>query len=204
MNGFLVNTGRAPLCEVRLGIDPHQQYLSIWPLWAQQGEWLDDFRPGQAVAVGFAAPDARADSAFPPLVLEDFDICGHPTGKPVGGMTRNAATGEISFPRALEATTVRMADAVGLPKLQRRTQATPAAVDPVSASKATPAGKCAVYQKGAATLAMCADSVVQWGKDTQQVNGFMVNLGKTQLCDVRLEVVADSNKVCMTHMRCSP
>lgn len=35
VNGFLTNTGKAPLCEVRLGVDPTQQYLSIWPRWAQ-------------------------------------------------------------------------------------------------------------------------------------------------------------------------
>jgi hypothetical protein len=181
VNGFLTNTGKAPLCEVRLGIDPNQDYLSIWPRWAQDGEWLDHFAPGQAVAVGFAAPDTRADGRVPALVLEDFDICGHPT-RPAGGMVHDAETGEVTFPRSLEATLVRMADLMGTPKTPaqqyqpRRTQAAapaaPAVPAAIPADQAIPAGKCGWFKKGAAELAICSESVVTWGKDTQQVRGW--------------------------------
>ncbi len=183
MNGFLTNTGKAPLCEVRLGVDPAQHYLSIWPAWAQRGEWLDNFAPGQSVAVGFAAPDTRADGSVPALVLEDFDICGHPT-RPAGGVARDPETGEVTFPRALEAT---IADLMGTPKTPTQAQAqaqaqhrrmqAPAPAAPSAASAAgapaaahtTPAGKCSIWKKGAAELAICVDSIVQWGATTQQV-----------------------------------
>ena len=35
--------------------------------------------------------------------------------------------------------------------------------------KVIPAGSCAIYRKDKAELAICSESVVQWGKDTQQV-----------------------------------
>lgn len=142
----------------------------------QRGEWLDNFAPGDSVAVGLAAPDTRPDGAIPALVLEDFDICGHPT-RGAGGMARDAETGEISFPHPLDATIVSLRDLMGAARQpapaaqqQRRMQAATVPVaDPIPEDKAIPAGKCGVYTKGTAELAVCSESVVQWGKDVQQV-----------------------------------
>lgn len=145
--------------------------------------------------MGLAAPDTRADGAVPALVLEDFDICGHPTPamRGAGGMARDAEKGEISFPRPLDATVVSLRDLMGaarppVPAAQqqqlRRMQAAAAPVaDPIPEGKAIPAGKCGVYKKGAAELAVCSESVVQWGKDVQQVRrGVLRGFGAANLC----------------------
>lgn len=51
----------------------------------------------------------------------------------------------------------------------------------VASQPAIPAGKCAVYKNGTAELALCVDSVVEWGKDVQQVRGIIIiRLGQTQ------------------------
>lgn len=50
-------------------------------------------------------------------------------------------------------------------------------------------GECGVYKKGNAKLALCIESAIQWGKNIQQVNGFLVNAGAQAVCDLKLVTV---------------
>ena len=50
-------------------------------------------------------------------------------------------------------------------------------------------GQCGVYKKGNAKLALCIESAIKWGKDVQQVNGFLMNTGTLAVCDLKLTSV---------------
>eukprot|EP00624_Nannochloropsis_granulata_P000477 evm.model.NODE_11814_length_25847_cov_20.343870.1 len=217
VNGVLLNTGNAPLCTVRMAAEHDAQYLSLWPRWVLQGRHKDNFRPGESIAVGVTSP-ARPDGSRPALALENFDICGHPS---TADVVRDPATGEIVRPSPLEVVIVSMDDLFGqaeaktvakqLVQQEQQTETVPAAAvkeerqasDTSAGTKleasgavpeqmAIPAGVCGIYRKGEAELALCSDSLVTWGKDVQQLNGFMMNTGNTTVCDIRLKPVLPS------------
>lgn len=54
----------------------------------------------------------------------------------------------------------------------------------MASQPAIPAGKCAVYKNGTAELALCVDSVVEWGKDVQQVRGIIRRGRSGRVADV--------------------
>jgi len=47
---------------------------------------------------------------------------------------------------------------------------------------------CGHYIKGEGQLALCIESVVPWGKDIIQVNGYLENTGPVKLCDLQIEM----------------
>lgn len=57
-------------------------------------------------------------------------------------------------------------------------------ITPAAAGHAVPPGKCGVYTRGAAEVAICVDSLVTFGTDLTQLNGFLVNRGGVGLCDL--------------------
>jgi len=212
VNGLLLNTGKAPLCTVRMAAEQDAQYLSMWPRWVLQGHHKDNFQPGESIAVGLTSP-ARADGSRPALALENFDICGHPS---TADVVRDPTTGEVVRPSPLEVVIVSMVDLLGAaePKdvakqqvqEQQQTETTPAAAveeerqvsDTSAGTKldasgaipkqmAIPAGVCGIYRKGEAELSLCSESLVTWGEDVQQLNGFMMNTGKTTICNILLK-----------------
>ncbi len=198
VNGLLVNSGMSPLCGVRMGVEKEAQYFSMWPRWALQGHVKDNLKVGDSIAVGLTSP-GRADGSFPSLFLENFDVCGHPTHDDV---VRDAV-GQIISPSPLEAVVVRVDDFLGRPepkdiaKQQINTETKPVtdtsvgtkldASGAIPDQLAIPAGTCGMYRKGAAELALCSESLVTWGKDVQQLNGFMMNTGKVAICDIKLK-----------------
>ncbi|GAB5031510.1 Hypothetical protein NocV09_00600630 [Nannochloropsis oceanica] len=220
VNGLLLNTGKAPLCTVRMAAEHDAQYLSLWPRWVLQGHHKDNFRPGDSIAVGLTSP-ARPDGSRPALALENFDICGHPS---TADVVRDPTTGEIVRPSPLEVVIVSMDDLFGKveaktvakqllqqeQKQEQQTETVPAAVEEerqvsdtsagtkldasgaVPEQMAIPVGVCGIYRKGEAELALCSDSLVTWGRDVQQLNGFMMNTGNTTVCDIRLKPVLPS------------
>ena len=46
--------------------------------------------------------------------------------------------------------------------------------------------QCGIYIKGAGKVMLCIQSIGRWGKDIVQVNGFLENIGRTNLCDVKI------------------
>lgn len=214
VNGLLLNTGTAPLCTVRLAAEQDAQYSSMWPRWASQGHSKDNFMPGDAIAVGLTSP-GRADGSRPALALENFDVCGHPSTADVvrdpstGAVLRPSPLEVVlvSMDDTLGAPEwVSLADyqeARGDEERQAidtdtsATMETRQAEDTTAGTKidafgatpeqlAIPAGVCGVYRKGAAELSICSESVVTWGQDVQQLNGFMMNTGNRTICDIRI------------------
>ena len=208
VNGLLLNTGKASLCTVRMVAEQDAQYLSMWPRWVLQGHHKDNFQPGESIAVGLTSP-ARADGSRPALALENFDICGHPS---TADVVRDPATGKVVRPSPLEVVIVSMDDLLGVAEAkdvakqqQLSDTETAAAVEEerqvsdtsagtkldasgaIPKQMAIPAGVCGIYRKGEAELALCSESLVTWGKDVQQLNGFMMNTGKATICDIRLK-----------------
>ena len=51
---------------------------------------------------------------------------------------------------------------------------------------AIPEGKCGVYTSGTGKLSLCIESVLDWGTDLTQVNGYLENTGDVKLCAVKV------------------
>lgn len=62
-------------------------------------------------------------------------------------------------------------------------------ITPAAAGHTIPPGKCGIYQRGAAEVAVCVESVVEWGADIKQTNGFLVNRGSAAVCDLVVQPV---------------
>ena len=62
-------------------------------------------------------------------------------------------------------------------------------ITPSAAGHAIAPGKCGIYTRGAAEMAVCIESVVEWGADIKQMNGFLVNHGGVAVCDLIVEPV---------------
>lgn len=62
-------------------------------------------------------------------------------------------------------------------------------ITPAAAGHTIPPGKCGIYQRGAAEVAVCVESVVEWGADIKQTNGFLVNRGSAAVCDLIVQPV---------------
>jgi len=57
-------------------------------------------------------------------------------------------------------------------------------ITPKAAGHVVPPGQCGIYTRGEAEVAICIDSVVDWGADIRQTSGFLVNRGAVAVCDL--------------------
>lgn len=64
LNGFLINTGRTPVCNLRLKPVTSSRVLSFWPDWAEGATWQVFFNPNQVTAVGESATHAVPSAAI--------------------------------------------------------------------------------------------------------------------------------------------
>lgn len=68
-------------------------------------------------------------------------------------------------------------------------------ITPSAAGHAVPPGQCGVYTRGEAEVAICVDSVVEFGADIKQMNGFLVNYGSVGVCDLIVQPVVPQGAV---------
>lgn len=71
LNGFLINTGRTPVCNLRLKPVTSSRVLSFWPDWAEGATWQVFFNPNQVTAVG----ESVAHHAVHTEASAAFDLC---------------------------------------------------------------------------------------------------------------------------------
>jgi hypothetical protein len=43
VNAFLTNMGKVPICNLQVAVDQSWKYYSVWPEWAEQSTWVNNF-----------------------------------------------------------------------------------------------------------------------------------------------------------------
>jgi hypothetical protein len=201
VNGFLQNVGKAKACNIKVGFSGADTYYSIWPEWVSNATWQNDYAIGQVTAVGLTA-QARADGTKPSVYVDNFQACGDdfrtaPTMTLVPLSSVKAPEGAVS--RRLfawpwqHARAAQQLAANATTDANATANATAVSAPAAVVSKALAAGECGVYSLGKAAVALCIESIVQWGQDVQQVNGFLINNGSVALCDLHLKPVTDGD-----------
>jgi len=187
VNGFLENSGRTNLCDVKIGFDDAEKLYSVWPEWARSSTWVNDFMPRQATAIGLTGP-AEADGSFPHIVIQDFNICGG--GKlDVPPTVQIVSLDEVKDTLSPEASVISnsgkaITDVLGLKNAPQAPAGTP--VSP---------GECTTYKDGDASLRLCLEEPQQWYDDVVHVAGYLENVGLVPICNLTMKSNYEKQKV---------